>query len=193
MRFTLSAIILYSFCIYATAQGISKSDWYSQTNTNGIVMQNSLPKGGPYPGPVKKNFNYTQLVFFTRVVNETGTPFELTINFSADSIPIPGAPLTFVKLFLPPDTMTHDKKLLFNYGVTDLEFFDQPTSFQKTLAPDEEILFYVVSIFYQTSPTAPNHQRGGNRAELILKGDKLFYSMLPQIDLLPCGRIISKR
>jgi hypothetical protein len=103
-------------------------------------------------------------VFFTRVVNETDTPLELMINFSADSIPIPHSPDTFVKLFLPSDTMSHDKQSLYDYGVTELESFDKPTRFQKTISPNEECLFYVVAIFYQTRATAQNHQRGGNRA-----------------------------
>lgn len=193
MRFIFSVTVFYSFCTLATGQGISKTNWYSETNTNGIVIQNSFPKGGPYNGPTKKNFNYSHLVFFTRVVNETETPLELTINFSADSIPIPHSPDTFVKLFLPSDTMTHDKQSLFFYGVTELESFDKPTRFQKTINPNEECLFYVVAIFYQTKATEQNHQRGGNRAELVLKGQDLFYRMPPQIDSLPCGQIISKR
>jgi len=193
MRFIFFVIVFYSFSTLATGQGISKTNWYSETNTNGIVIQNSFPKGGPYTGPTKKHFNYSHLVFFTRVVNETEFPLELTINFSADSIPIPHSPDTFVKLFLPSDTMTHDKQSLFNYGVTELESFDKSTRFQKTIRPNEECLFYVVAIFYQARATAQNQQRGGNRAEFVLKGHDLFYRMPPQIDSLPCGQIFSKR
>jgi hypothetical protein len=65
--------------------------------------------------------------------------------------------------------------------------------FQRTIKPKEECLFYVVAIFYQTIATAANQDRGGNRAELVLKGQDLFYRMPPQIDSLPCGQIISKR
>jgi hypothetical protein len=193
MRSIFFVTVFYSFCTFATGQGSSKTSWYSETNTNGIVIQNSFPKGGPYTGPTKKNFNYSHLVFFTRIVNETETPIELTINFSADSIPIPDSPDTFVKLFLPSDTMTHDKQSLYDYGVKSLVSFDNPTRFQKTIGPHEECLFYVVSVFYQTRATAENHQRGGNRAELVLKGQDLFYRMPPQIESLPCGKIISKR
>jgi hypothetical protein len=193
MRFIFFVTVFYSFCTLATGQGISRTTWYSETNTNGIVIQNSFPKGGPYRGPIKKNSNYSHLVFFTRIVNETKTPLQLTLNFSADSIPIPHSPDTFVKLFLPADTMTHDKQSLYSYGVTYLESFDKPTRFQKTILPGEECLFYVVAIFYQIKATEENHQRGGNRAELVLKGQDLFYSMPPQIDSLPCGQIISER
>lgn len=89
--------------------------------------------------------------------------------------------------------MTLDKRSLYGYGVTALESFDKPTRFQKKLRPDEDCLFYVVAIFYQTKATEENHQRGGNRAELVLKGQELFYRMPPQIDSLPCGQIISER
>jgi hypothetical protein len=193
MKFIFFVTVFYSFCTLAMGQGISEPKWYSETTTNGVIIQNSFPKGGPYTGPTKKHFNYSHLVFFTRVINKTETPLELTINFSADSIAIPYSADTFVKLFLPPDTMTLDKQFLFDYGVTDLESLQKPTMFHKTISPKEECLFYVVAIFYQTRSTAQNQQRGGNRAELVLEGPDLFYRMPPQIDSLRCGQIISKR
>lgn len=193
MRSIIFSVCFLSLCTIATGQGISKTQWYSETNTNGIVIQNSLPRGGPYTGPTKKHFNYTHLVFFTRVVNETEAPLELTIHFSADSIPIPHSPDTFVKLFLPPDTMTHAKQSVFDYGVAPLKSFDQPTRFQRTIKPKEECLFNIIAIYYQTIATPENRDRGGNRAELILKGKDLFYRIPPAIDWLPCGQIVSKR
>ena len=126
------------------------------------------------------------LVFFTSVINETEHPLELTVNFSPDSIPIPNSPDTFVKLFLPSDTMTLDKQALFSYGITELEAFDKSTKFQRKLNPKEDCLFYIVAVFYQTNADAWNQERGGNRAELVLDGQDLFYNMLPQIDSLPC-------
>lgn len=185
--------VFYSFFISAMGQGFSQTKWYSETISNGITIQNSFPKGGPYTGPTTKNFHYSHLVFFTRVVNETTTSVELNIHFSADSIAIPSSPGTFVKLFLPPDTMTLGKQFLFSYGVKDLKSFDEPTRFQRTIHPKEECLFYVVAIFYQTNASAWNDYRGGNRAELVLKGQDLFYNMLPQVDYLRCGNIISNK
>lgn len=193
MRSIISLLFLLSICTIATGQAISKTEWYSTTNTHGIVIQNSFPKGGPYNGHTTKHFNYSHLVFFSRVVNETEASLELTIDFSSDSIPIPHSPDTFVKLFLPLDTMTYDKQSSLDYGVTALESFDNPTRFHRTINPGEDCLFNVVAIFYQTKATAENRQRGGNRAEFILKGQELFYTMSPQIDSLPCGTIISKR
>lgn len=169
------------------------SKWYSETVNNGIVIQNSLPKGGKYTGPVTENFNYSYLVFFTRIINETRDPLELTLNFSSDSIPIPNSPNTYVKLFLPSDTMTLEKQDLFSYGITELESLDKPTSLQRVINPKEESLFYIVAIFYQTIATSQNQKRGGNRAELVLKGQDLFYKMPPQINSLPIGQIISNK
>ena len=173
---------------FVKGQGID-TKWYSETESNGVIIQNSFNRGGPYTGPTKRYFNYSHLVYFTRVINVTENPLELTVSFSADSIAIPNSPDTFVKLFLPPDTMTLDKRNLFNYGVKELESIDQSTTFQRKLNPKEDCLFNVVAIFYQTKAGEWN-ERGGNRAELVLKGQDLFYRMPPQIDPLLCGHII---
>lgn len=186
MRFTISLVFL--FLIFSLAKGQNTdTKWYSETASNGVIIQNSFNRGGPYTGPTKKHVNYSYLVYFTRVINETGNPLELTVNFSADSIAIPNSPDTFVKLFLPPDTMTLDKQNLFSYGVTELESLDSPTRFQRKLNPKEDCLFYVVAILYQTKAGAWNPEGGGNRAELVLKGQDLFYRMPPQVDSLLCG------
>ncbi|MEO0789291.1 MAG: hypothetical protein AAFY36_11540 [Bacteroidota bacterium] len=175
-------------CSFAKGQNVN-SEWYSETASNGVIIQNSYPKGGNYTGVVDKNYNHSYLVFFTRVINNTEKPMELVVHFSSDSIAIPNSPDTYVKLFLPSDTMTLDKRSLFSYGITELEFFEQPSEFKRVLDPREDCLFYAVAFFYQTRAGAWNHERGGNRAELVLKGTDLFYNMLPQIDSLHCGHI----
>ena len=185
MKFNITVLFFFSICSFVKGQLI-----YSETASNGVIIQNSYPKGGPYKGPIKKYFNVSNLIFYTRVINETGNPLELTVHFSADSIAIPNSPNTFVRLFLSPDTMTLDKRNLSNYGVTtELESFDQSTRFQRKLNPNEDCLFNVVAIFYQTKAGEWN-ERGGNRAELVLKGQDFFYRMPPQIDSLHCGHII---
>ena len=189
MRFTISLVLFVLICSFLNGQQL-ETNWYSENVSNGVIIQNSFPKGGPYTGPTTEHFNYSYLVFFSRVINETENQIELVLNFSADSIAIPNSPDTFVKLFLPPSTMTIDNQSLFSYGVTELESFDQSTSFQRKLNPNEECLFNVVAIFYQTRADAWNQERGGNRAELILKGQDLYYKMSPQIDSLHCGQVI---
>lgn len=188
MRIILSIVFFLLIGSIANGQNIN-ADWYSETVNNGLTIQNSYPKGGPYTGPTTEYFNYSYLVFFTRVVNGAGSLVELTVHFSADSIAIPNSPNTYVKLFLPPDMMTLEKRSLFSYGVTELESFDQSTRFQRKLNPEEDCLFYVVAVFYQTKAEAWRQERGGNRAELVVKGQELFYNMPPQVNSIPCGHI----
>ncbi|GAB5551429.1 MAG: hypothetical protein Sapg2KO_10200 [Saprospiraceae bacterium] len=188
-RIKLSIVLFLLICSFAKGQK-GPTDWYSETEYNGLIIQNSFPKGGLYQGPTKEKYHPSYLVFFSRVINETGKPVELDLNFSADSIAIPNSPNTFMKLFLPSDTMTLDKRSSFSYGLTELEGFDESTSFQRKLNPNEECLFYVVAFFYQPEAGAWVQERGGNRAELFIKGQDLFYRMLPQVDYLDCGKIM---
>jgi len=188
MRFTLSLIFFFLINANAEAQN-TEPNWYSESNNNGIILQNSFPKGGLYEGSKKKYFNYSCLVFFNRIINQTEKPFELTVDFPADEIGIPDSPNTFVKLFLSSDKMTLEKQNLFNYGLTDFDSLNDATKIKKILEPNEEHLFYVVAVFYQTRNDVQNEYRGGNRTELVLEGENLFYKMLPQIESMHCGKI----
>ena len=163
---------------------------YTDSTGIAVIIQNSLPKGGGYTDSTGKNFGYR--IFWTRVINETATPLELTINFPADSFAILPSPDSYFKVSLPPDTMTLDKETLHAYGATGLKSFldtglNKPTMLQRTINPKEACLFYIVVVFYQ----------GGNgvtRAGLILKEQDLFYRITPQLDssLIPCGNIVFK-
>lgn len=187
MRFTL--FILFTSISTFTSSQVLDTNWYSEYTTNGIRIQNSLPKGGPYTGLVENKFNTSYLVFFTRITNETGSPLEIELNFSSDSIPIPDSPGTYMKLFLPSDTMTMDKQNLFSYGITELEFSNRPKKLKRRIGPNDDFLFYVVAFFYQTEKDKWQQGRGGNRAELVLNGEELYYKIPPQVPSLFCGRI----
>jgi len=109
---------------------------YTDTDGKSIIIKNSFPRGGPYTGSNGKNSNYSFLIFFTRIINETATPLELTINFPADSFATGEGGNYYLKLFLPPDTMTLDKESLYNYGITGLESFldfNKPTMFKRPI------------------------------------------------------------
>ncbi|MEO1257008.1 MAG: hypothetical protein AAFY41_19295, partial [Bacteroidota bacterium] len=164
-------------------------NWYSETRTNGVAIQNSYPKGGRCTQPLENKFNCSYLVFFTRVENQTNDPLELSVTFSPDPIPIPHSSETFMRLVLPTDTMTLEKQSLSSYGITELPPLNASPPFKRTLNPQEDCLFYVVAIFYQTEAGKWSQERGGNRAELVLKGQDLFYKMPPQIPSLLCGHI----
>ncbi len=159
---------------------------YSDSTGKGVIIQNSLPRGGQYTDPAGRIFSYG--VFWTRVINETSTPFELKINLPSDSFAIAAAPNLYLKLFLPPDTMTDDKESLYDFGIKNLNFFldtgfNKPTTFQRTIYPKEECLFYIGA-----SPGA------GCRAGFVLKGQDLFYriNLIPDL-LIPCGQIVIKK
>ena len=159
---------------------------YSDSTGKGIIIQNSLPRGDRYIDPNGRIFAYG--IFWTRVINETTTPFELTINFPADSFAIPTFPDSYLKLFLPPDTMTLYKESQYNFGATGLKSFldtglNKPTALKRTINPKEECLFYIGAL-----PGA------GCRAALVLKGQDLFYriNIIPDL-LIPCGQIIIKK
>jgi hypothetical protein len=159
---------------------------YSDSTGKGIIIQNSLPRGNKYVDPIGRISVYG--IFWTRVINETDTPFELTINFPADSFAIPAVPNSYLKVFLPPDTMTLNKESSYNYGVKDLESFldtglNKPTMLHRTINPKEECIFCIGAL-----------PGGGSRAGFVLKGQDLFYriNLIPDL-LIPCGQIVFKK
>ncbi len=189
MRFTLSLVLTLFFCTLLDAQSIG-SELYSKSETDDVIIENGYNRGGPYTGPVKTHFNVSNLVYYTRIINKKESPIELSINFTTDSFAIPNSPDTFVKIFLASDSMTLDKRHLFNYGVRDLESFDQPTELKRKLYTNQDCLFNVVAIFYQTKESAWSQERGGNRSEFALKGKDIYFNMPPQIDSLLVGHIV---
>jgi hypothetical protein len=173
---------------------------YEYTDSIGkrLIIQNSYPRGGVaingkkgYTSSTGKAHGFG--IFWTRFINETASPLELTINFPSDSFAISSAPNSYFKLLLPPDTMTLDKQSLYNYGyeITDLRSFldlsfNKPTMLQRTVNPKEECLFYVVML---------NHtpDNGLIRAGLFSKGQDLFYKMSIGpfgSQIIPCGQIV---
>jgi hypothetical protein len=76
--------------IRSETKDVSTSGWidtkYEYTDSNGasLIIQNSFPRGGvKYTDPNGEVYYYA--VFFTRIINETDNPFELTIDFFGDS------------------------------------------------------------------------------------------------------------
>src|SRR6266481_5443652 len=100
---------LMTICLTAIGQG---SPWVDTEFKYGdsIIIQNSVPRAGGdadekcrYTDSVGQKYRYA--IFWTRVINETATPLELTINFPATL----SSPYSHIKLFLPRYTMTDDK------------------------------------------------------------------------------------
>ena len=152
---------------------------YAFANGKGITIQNSFPKGGmiepngtQYTDSSGKRYAFA--VFWTRIINETNLPFELNINIPADSFAIFTPLDSYLRLFLPTETIAFDKLSKFNYGLTDIKSYldanlDKASLLQKTINPNEEHIFYIVTLSYQVGGTP--------RAALILKEQDLYYKM----------------
>jgi hypothetical protein len=193
----LTTFTLLTICFTAIGQttSIDTESKYADSTGKGIIIQNSLPKGGGYLDSIRKigytysnGKNFSYVIFWTTVINETATPLELTINFPADSLAIFPSPDSYLKLLLPPATMTPDKKSMGDYGVTGLKYFldtsfNKPTKLQRAINPKEECFFYIAALLYQA--------RGTARAGLALKGQDLYYriSIGPQSAIIPCGQL----
>ena len=170
---------------------------YISSTGKEITIQNSFPKGGSIEQDGTQYFDSSGkrnafAVFWTRIINESNTPLEININFPADSFAIFTPPDSYLKLFLPMDTMAFDKLSSYNYGLTGLKSyldtnFNNASMLQKTINPNEEYIFHIVTLTYQASGTP--------RAALILKEQDLFYrmSVAPNgYGIIPCGKIAFK-
>ena len=196
----LSAFLLMlDVCTSVHAQPLF--NWGSETLSQGVRIQNSLPVGMGYLDSTGKigyidsiGKVYGYLIFFHRVTNETNFALSLTLHFPG-SFPSPNADL---KLFLPPDTMTLDKEEFYNYGIKDLKSyldtsFNTPSTLEKILHPKEGCLFYTVAVWSKLGDTAPR-AGGVARSVLVLKKQDLFYSIsgiAPQA--FTCGQITFKK
>lgn len=168
---------------------IDTEDRYAESAGKGVVIRNSYPKGGTYTAPNGERFGYR--VFWTHIINETRTPLKLTINFPVDSFAILGSPESYFKVYLPSDTMTHEKQYSYDYGLSVLKTFGDHNSnkrapLERTINAKEEYLFYVAVLFHKVD--------GVIRTNLVLKDQQLFYRIngidpKPAVELIPCGQM----
>jgi len=209
MKYPFALFLLIVFCLNCSPQNkVHEADddlykqWkvgdyrlpgvYTETESNGVVIQNSYPKGDRYPD---SNGNLFMIaVFWTRVINLTAKPLELDVRFTGDSLDIPALPGSYMKLFLPKDTLTRNKLAQYGYGLTDFRLsldarLNNPTSLKKNLKPNEELFFYVAahggirSGFPQKDYVL--------RTALTIKERDLFYNVYSGRDSVsyPCGNI----
>ena len=191
--FFLACFFALYACHVSTKKDSSISSSTHIDTGKGIIIQNSGPRGGPYSYPTGKRFGYA--IFWTRLINQTPSPIDITINFPADSFSISPSPQSYFKLFLPSDTMTIDKEPSYDYGATGLKSFmdtglNKTTSIQRTINPKEEYLFFVGMLMKMPD-------NGPVRTGIVLKEGELFYrvSITGQLDstLIPCGHIGFKK
>ena len=160
---------------------------YTDPTGRGIIIQNSFPKSGThYTDPTGKGYIYA--VFWTRIVNETDNPCELTIDFPAESSELPFAPGVYYRLFFPPDTMTIEKGPLYDYGLDLKSSLDnsisKPFSLKRTIGPKESSAFYVVTL-------SNKGVNGTLRTGFSLKEQDLFYRI--NKTEIHCGKINLKK
>ena len=183
---------------------------YEYANSNGerLIIENSLPKGGlKYMGLDGKKYVYA--VFWTRIVNETATPFEVSIDVPADSFKIaaaaanpfdssieaaanlkkrPALPDNYFSMVLPSEEMTTDKAPLFNYGLQDIKAaldhsLQQSSSLHRTITPKATRFIYVVIL-------STGGGEGTIRAGFNVRDDKLYYRVNEKE--IYCGQFNSK-
>jgi hypothetical protein len=150
---------------------------YTDATGKGLIIQNGYPRGASrYTDPDGELYGYA--IFWTRIVNETDHPVELTIDFPQNPYEVPSLPGKYFTVLVPPDTMTIDKVPLYSYGLKGLESFldtsiHKPSSLKRTINPNESSGFFVVKL----SLVSEGARGGGDvlRTGLILKGQDLFY------------------
>jgi hypothetical protein len=221
MKFLITSTLL-TICLTATGQTFSTKKAltfypgtyidteYRYTDSTGlsVIIQNSSPKWGGFlfeDSSRAKGYTYTSaggkkfgcVIFWYRIINETDSPLELTLNFPADSFAIQSFPESYFKLFLPSDTMNLGKEAAHSYGLTGLRsFLDstfyKPTRLQRTIDRRGSYMFYIALLDYYPEGTEGVTVRR-TRAELVLDETDLFYDInLHGSGVISCGQIISK-
>jgi hypothetical protein len=170
---------------------------YTDSIGNYLIIQNSFPRGELYTDP--KGNEYAKAIFWTRIINETDNPFELTIDFSGDSYEFPGSVgssvSSYYKILVPPDTMTPDKERIYNYNLTELKSFlevsiGKPSSLKRTIHPNESSGFYVVRLLIKPKSGWQKVKDDGNgttRAGFSLKGQNIIYRLNGKE--IHCGKV----
>ena len=162
---------------------------YADSTGNRLILENSFPKGRVQDtGDTGKKF---VLVFWTRIVNETATPFHVSLAIPADSFLLANAPVrpfdvlakapaklnkppslpdNYFKIVFPSEEISPDQAPLVNYGLTDL----QPSStLHRTIKAKTTGFIHVVVL---ASPGA----KGPFRAGFRLKDGRWYYRVNQQ-------------
>jgi len=122
---------------------------YAETNGARILLHNSFPKSRLHYTDLTGR-HYVYAVFWTQIINQTPTSLDVAIEFPADSFELPAASGNYIRLLIPPDTLTPAKEPLADYGLAVQPFLDQhvrtPTALRRTIRPTDSSAFYVVTL-----------------------------------------------
>ena len=146
---------------------------YADARGKRVLIENSLSRGGSYVGP--NGEEYSKIMFWTRIINDTDKPLELNIDLPIHSYEVPTLPGKYYKIFIPSDTMTLEKEPLQDYGMKDCKSFldtniHNPSHLKRTITPSESTGFYVILLFEKGVS-------GLSRTGLHLKGQNLYYKV----------------
>lgn len=149
---------------------------YADAMGKRVIFTNSLPRGTAYTAADGQH--YFRWIFWSGIINETGKPLEIDMNFPAAYYEVPGANGHRYKILVPPDTMTVDKAQLFNYGMTGLTAFvdtaiNKPSTLKRTIQPNQSTGFYIVLLSLSTDVATGFTMRTGLR----VKGQNLVYNI----------------
>ena len=155
-----------------TVNSIRKYEYADATGKR-LIIENSFSRGGLYVDP--NGEEYSKIMFWTRIINETEKPLELNIDLPIHSYEVPTLPGKYYKIFIPSDTITLEKEPLQDYGMKDSKSFldnniHKPSYLRRTINPKESSGFYVIILFEKGV-------FGPSRTGLYLKGQNLFYKI----------------
>ncbi len=196
MRLSITSVLIF-VAYYSIGQTPSQKSKFFYTEAtyslggNEVYIQNSLPKGGGrYTDRRGRTFSY--VIFWYRVANKSNKTVKLNIQIPSDSLAFFPSADQYIKVSIPVDTMKLEKESMLDYGITNLKYsldinFSQSTQFVKTIKPNQESLFYIAMLFHNAS--------GSARTELVLKEQKLFYTIKAGGDqtIIPCGEVIFRK
>ena len=156
---------------------------YGESTGAHLIIQNSFPKSGiKYTDANGRRYVYA--VFFSRITNKSNQAVELKVDLPLAPFELPSSSNNYMKLLLPPDSLTADRESLYDYGLDVKSFLDQRTarssSLKKIIKPNESSTFYVVTL-------STRGVNGTLRPGFSLKGEDLFYKVNEKE--IYCGKI----
>jgi hypothetical protein len=164
---------------------------YEYTESSGarLIIQNSFPKSAIwYADPNGRKYIYAE--FWTRIINETFDPLEVTIDFPVDSFQVPSSSGNFMKLLLSEQPFN-------DYGALK-SFLDnnlhKSTSLKRTIHPKDSSIFYVVTLSLSSRGAGGisfTGMSGAIRTGFSIKEQNLFYSI--NGNEFPSGKINFKK
>ena len=137
-----------------------------------MIIENSLPRGGlNFTDKYEKDYVY--FIFWSKITNETDSPFEFKLEFSKDEYELSSSSDNYFRIVIPTEEMEIDRVSLFDYGLTNLKStldnkLENSNSLKTTINSNDTNTFYVVILFKKSVDCIV-------RTGLSLKDNKIYY------------------